>query len=106
MLSLRLANWAALQTEYTCHFMVADWHVLTTALDKAGEIRQNTREMYLDWLGAGLDPERSVLFTQSEIKGHAELNLILSMLITKGRLERNPTFKEQVKDLDLKGYID
>jgi tryptophanyl-tRNA synthetase len=100
-----LANWVALQEEYTCHFMVADWHVLTTALDKAGEIRENTREMYLDWLGAGLDPENSVLFTQSEVKQHAELYLLLAMMISMGRLERNPTFKEQIRDLNLGGEI-
>ncbi|MCP4572137.1 MAG: tryptophan--tRNA ligase [bacterium] len=100
-----LANWVALQDEYTCHFMVADWHVLTTALDKTPEIRENTRQMYLDWLGAGLDPERSVLFTQSEIKEHAELALLLGMLVSMGRLERNPTFKEQIRDLNLSGEI-
>jgi tryptophanyl-tRNA synthetase len=100
-----LENWFRLQEQYDCFFMAADWHVLTTALDKAGEIRQNTRDMILDWLGAGLDPERSVLFIQSQIKEHAELFLILSMCISMGRLERNPTFKEQVKDLDLKGEI-
>ena len=61
--------------------------------------------MILDWLGAGLDPERSVLFVQSQIKEHAELYLILAMLITMGRLERNPTFKEQVRDLNLQGEI-
>ena len=100
-----LANWVALQDEYTCHFMVADWHVLTTALDKTPEIRENTREMYLDWLAAGLDPQRSVLFVQSEIKEHAELYLILAMMISMGRLERNPTFKEQIRDLNLQGEI-
>ena len=100
-----LENWVRLQDEYTCYFMVADWHVLTTALDKAGEIRQNTREMFLDWLGAGLDPERSVLFVQSDVKEHAELFLILAMLISMGRLERNPTFKEQVRDLNLGNEI-
>lgn len=100
-----LENWVRLQDEYACFFMVADWHVLTTALDKAGEIRQNTREMFLDWLGAGLDPERSVLFVQSEVKEHAELFLILAMLISMGRLERNPTFKEQVRDLNLGNEI-
>jgi tryptophanyl-tRNA synthetase len=100
-----LENWVRLQDEYDCHFMVADWHVLTTGLDKAGEIRQNTEEMILDWLGAGLDPERSVLFIQSEIKEHAELFLLLSMLISLGRLERNPTFKEQVRDLNLQDEI-
>lgn len=100
-----LENWVRLQDEYTCYFMVADWHVLTTALDKADQIRHNSREMYLDWLGAGLDPEKSVLFIQSEIKEHAELFLIMSMMISMGRLERNPTFKEQIRDLNLGGEI-
>jgi len=100
-----LENWVRLQDEYRCYFMVADWHVLTTALDKAAEIRGNSREMILDWLGAGLDPERSVLFVQSEIKEHAELYLIFCMMISLGRLERNPTFKEQVRDLNLAGEI-
>ncbi len=100
-----LANWVALQDEYTCHFMVADWHVLTTALDKTPEIRHNTREMFLDWLGAGLDPERSILFVQSEVKEHAELYLLMAMMISMGRLERNPTFKEQVRDLNMQGEI-
>jgi tryptophanyl-tRNA synthetase len=100
-----LANWVALQDEYACHFMVADWHVLTTALDKTPAIRENTRQMYLDWLAAGLDPERSVLFVQSEVKEHAELALLLGMLVSMGRLERNPTFKEQIRDLNLGGEI-
>lgn len=100
-----LENWIRLQRDYTCYFMVADWHVLTTALDKAGEIRHNSREMYLDWLGAGLDPEHSVLFVQSEVKEHAELYLILAMMISMGRLERNPTFKEQIRDLNLGAEI-
>jgi len=100
-----LENWVRLQDEYRCFFMVADWHVLTTALDKAPAIAGNTREMILDWLAAGLDPERSVLFIQSQVKEHAELYLIFCMLITKGRLERNPTFKEQVRDLNLGGEI-
>ncbi len=85
--------------------MVADWHVLTTALDKAAEIPGNSHEMVLDWLGAGLDPERSVLFVQSQVKEHAELFLLLGMLVTMGRLERNPTFKEQMRDLELGGEI-
>lgn len=100
-----LENWQRLQDDYTCHFMVADWHVLTTALDKAGEIRRNSREMFLDWLGAGLDPDDSIIFIQSEVKQHAELYLILAMMISMGRLERNPTFKEQIRDLNLSGEI-
>ena len=100
-----LANWVTLEDEATCHFMVADWHVLTTALDKAAEIRRHSREMYLDWLGAGLDPERSIMFVQSQVKEHAELYLILAMMISMGRLERNPTFKEQIRDLNLGNEI-
>lgn len=100
-----LENWNRLQGDYTCYFMVADWHVLTTALDKAADIRLNSREMYLDWLGAGLDPEHSVLFVQSEVKQHAELYLLLAMMISMGRLERNPTFKEQIRDLNMGGEI-
>lgn len=100
-----LENWIRLQDEYQCYFMVADWHVLTTALDKAGEIKHNSREMILDWLGAGLDPDRSVMFVQSEIKEHSELYLLLCMMISMGRLERNPTFKEQVRDLNMSGEI-
>lgn len=100
-----LENWVRLQDDNLCYFMVADWHVLTTALDKAADIPAATREMVLDWLGAGLDPERSVLFVQSQIKEHAELALLLGMLVSLGRLERNPTFKEQVRDLNLGGEI-
>ncbi|NIM19773.1 MAG: tryptophan--tRNA ligase [Candidatus Latescibacteria bacterium] len=96
-----LENWVALQKEYKCYFMVADWHVLTTDHEHTDEIRRYTREMFLDWIGAGLDPEISTLFIQSQIKEHAELFLLLSMLITKPRLERNPTLKEQVRDLQL-----
>ncbi len=96
-----LENWVALQSEYTCYFMVADWHVLTTDHEHTGQIQENTREMVLDWLGAGLDPEVSTLFIQSQIKEHAELFLLFSMLITKPRLERNPTLKEQIRDLNI-----
>jgi len=96
-----LENWVALQKDFTCYFMVADWHVLTTDYEHTEEIRTNTREMILDWIGAGLDPETSTLFIQSKIKEHAELFLLLSMLVTIPRLERNPTVKEQVRDLAL-----
>jgi tryptophanyl-tRNA synthetase len=96
-----LENWVALQENYKCYFMVADWHVLTTDFEHTEQIRINTREMILDWIGAGLDPDRSTLFIQSEIKEHAELFLLFSMLVTIARLERNPTVKEQVRDLAL-----
>ncbi|MCH7548904.1 MAG: tryptophan--tRNA ligase, partial [Candidatus Krumholzibacteriota bacterium] len=100
-----LENWVALQDEYRCFFMVADWHVLTTDYEHTAEIRDNTREMVIDWISAGLDPERSVIFVQSHVKEHAELYLLLAMLVTTARLERNPTLKEQVRDLEMEGGI-
>lgn len=95
-----LSNWIRLQTERQCYFFVADWHTLTTAGDSK-DIAQNTSEMVLDWLAAGLDPERAVLFRQSAIKEHAELNLIFSMIVPTPWLLRNPTVKEQARDLGL-----
>lgn len=91
----------ALQREYQCFFMVADWHVLTTDYEHTALIPENTREMVLDWISAGLDPETSVIFVQSHIKEHAELYLLLAMLVSTARLERNPTLKEQVRDLEM-----
>jgi tryptophanyl-tRNA synthetase len=96
-----LENWVALQDDYTCYFMVADWHVLTTDYEHTASIPTNTREMVLDWISAGLDPERSTIFVQSHVKEHAELYLLFAMLITQARLERNPTLKEQIRDLHL-----
>jgi len=95
-----LENWIKLQDEYQNYHLVADYHVLTTDLSTE-EIYQNTLEMVTDWLAAGLDPEKSPMFRQSQIKEHSELFLIFSMLITKARLERNPTLKEQVRDLGI-----
>lgn len=95
-----LENWVALQAEYECFFFSADYHALTTNPDSSS-VEQDTRDMVVDWLAAGLDPELSPLFRQSRVKEHAELFLILSMLITAARLERNPTLKDQVRDLKL-----
>ena len=100
-----LENWVTMQNEYTCYFMVADWHVLTTDYAHTDQIALHSREMVIDWISAGLDPEISTMFVQSHIKEHAELFLILSMLTSMARLERNPTLKEQVKDLDLEAHI-
>ncbi len=83
----------------TC-FLIADYHNLTTSLETA-EIYANTLDMLVDWLAAGVDPEKSPVFRQSQIKEHAELFLLFSMLITSSRLERNPTLKEQVRDLNM-----
>ncbi|GJQ64122.1 MAG: tryptophan--tRNA ligase [Melioribacteraceae bacterium] len=99
-----LENWIKLQDEYDSFFLVADYHVLTTSLN-TDHIYDNTIEMMIDWLAAGLDPEKSPFFRQSQIKEHAELFLIFSMLITKARLERNPTLKEQVRDLNIDNLI-
>ena len=98
-----LENWVALQPQYQCFFMVADWHVLTTDYEHTAAIAEHTREMVTDWISAGLDPDESVIFVQSHVKEHAELNLILAMLVSAARLERNPTLKEQVRELQLDG---
>ena len=95
-----LENWVNLQKDHDNFHLIADYHVLTTQHDTS-EIRQNTLDMLLDWLAAGIDPGRSPIFRQSAIKEHTELFLLLSMLVTSARLERNPTLKAQVRDLHL-----
>jgi tryptophanyl-tRNA synthetase len=96
-----LSNWVKLQTEYECFFEVADWHVLTTRYEDTSGILRDGIEVATDWLAAGIDPQTSVVFVQSDVKEHAELHLLLSMLVSVARLERNPTVKEQVRDLGL-----
>jgi tryptophanyl-tRNA synthetase len=102
-----LENWLRLQREYQCYFFVADWHALTTDYATPQGIQQNTLEMVMDWLSIGLDPARAVIFRQSQVKEHAELHLIYSMITPVPWLERNPTYKEQIKELtgkDLSTY--
>jgi tryptophanyl-tRNA synthetase len=104
-----LHNWVRLQNDpqYECYFFIADWHALTTDYADPSQIAANTREVILDYLAAGLDPAKSVLFVQSDIKQHAELHLLLSMITSVGWLERVPTYKEQkenLKDKDLSTY--
>jgi len=96
-----LENWVRLQNEYENLHLIADWHVLTTQTEKLGSVQDDIIDMVIDWLGAGLDPVQSPMFVQSKIKEHAELHLLFSMLVTLSRLERNPTVKEQVKQLHL-----
>lgn len=91
-----LRNWVALQDDYECFFEVADWHALTTAWQDTGEIRANARELVLDWISAGIDPEKSVVFVQSAVKEHAELFLLLGMLSGVGWLERCTTYKDWI----------
>lgn len=105
-----LANWIKLQHEYPCLFFVADWHALTTAYDEPGTIAQNTWDMVIDWLAAGVDPSQATLFIQSRIPEHAELHLLLSMMTPLGWLERVPTYKDQQekltqKDLATYGFL-
>lgn len=99
-----LENWLDLQNKYNCHFLIADYHVLTTNLDTS-EIYQNSIDMLIDWLAVGIDPVKAPMFRQSQIKEHTELFLIFSMLITTARLERNPTLKDQIRDLNIESVI-
>ncbi|MBZ0263566.1 tryptophan--tRNA ligase [bacterium] len=100
-----LENWVELQGEYDNFHLVADYHVLTTDSEHSDAILPNTLEMVRDWLAAGIDPAKSPMFRQSQIKEHAELHLLFSMLITKNRLERNPAVKEQVRDLGIEDLM-
>ena len=102
-----LQNWVGMQDEYECYFCVVDWHALTTDYADTSKVKENSLEVVFDWLAAGLDPERSVLFLQSHVPAHAELHLLLSMITPLGWLERVPTYKEQrdnIKDKDLGTY--
>jgi tryptophanyl-tRNA synthetase len=105
-----LKNWVKLQAEYPCLFFVADWHALTTAYDSPQIIRESIWEMLVDWLAAGVDPEKATLFIQSRVLEHAELHLLLSMSTPLGWLERVPTYKDQQeklthKDLSTYGFL-
>src|ERR1700685_1155201 len=102
-----LDNWVRMQDEYECFFCVVDWHALTTDYADTSRVKQNSLEVALDWLAAGLDPEKAVIFIQSHVPAHAELHLLLSMITPLGWLERVPTYKEQIenlKDRDLGTY--
>jgi len=97
-----LANWVKLQDKYEGYFFIADWHALTTNYADPSRIKLNTLDVALDWLAAGLDPERSTVFIQSHVLQHAELNLLLGMMTPLGWLERVPTYKEQQENLATK----
>lgn len=104
-----LDNWRRLQDsgEYECFYFIADWHALTTLYTNTSRIREYIREMVIDWLAVGLDPERSVLFRQSLVPDHAVLHVLLSMITPLPWLERVPTYKEkieQIRDLDMNTY--
>jgi tryptophanyl-tRNA synthetase len=94
-----LVNWVELQKEYECIYSIVDLHALTTDYADTKDIKNNVLEVAIDWLSCGLNPEKSILFVQSHIPEHAELHLILSMIVPISWLERNPTYKEQIKEL-------
>ena len=105
-----LANWVNMQEQYDCFFFIADWHALTSDYEDTGHISEYVRNMLIDWLSAGLLPDKSTLFVQSHIMEHAELFLVLSMITPVPWLERNPTYKDQIvqlsnKDLSTFGFL-
>src|SRR4030081_2421608 len=105
-----LQNWVSMQDKYECYFFIADWHALTTDYADTSRIKENSVEVLLDWLAAGLDPERCTMFIQSHVPQHAELHLLFSMITPLGWLERVPTYKEQreniaEKDLGTYGFL-
>ena len=102
-----LKNWVELQHQYDCYFFVADWHALTTHYEDPGIIPESVWDMVIDWLAAGIDPDRARLFIQSRVPEHAELHLLLSMITPLGWLERVPSYKDQqdkLKEKDLATY--
>jgi tryptophanyl-tRNA synthetase len=105
-----LNNWAALQERYDCYYFVADWHALTSEYADTGPLAANALDNVADWIAAGVDPERSTIFVQSLVPEHAELSLLLSMVVPIPWLERVPTYKEQQeqladKDLSTLGFL-
>lgn len=102
-----LENWVNLQHDYDCYFFAADWHALTTHYEDPRGLANFTLEMMIDWIAAGLDPEKATLFVQSDMPEHAELHVLLSMGTPLSWLERVPTYKDQqekLKDKDLATY--
>jgi len=97
-----LINWKNLQDSYECFYFIADWHALTSEYEDTGKIKEYTLDIIMDWISIGLDPEICTFFIQSHIKEHAELHLIFSMITPLPWLERNPTYKEQMRELSQK----
>ncbi len=94
-----LENWIRLQDEYECYYFVADYHALTTGYDNTADFKDNITNVLVDWLAAGLDPDKCTIFIQSNVREHAELNLLLSMNLPLSWLYRCPTYKDQVNQL-------
>lgn len=94
-----LSNWIKLQEEYDCIYSIVDWHALTSSYEDTGKLPERIENIALDWLSAGLDPEKSIVFVQSHVKEHAELHLLLSMMTPLSWLERVPTYKDKLQQL-------
>ncbi|MEA3369691.1 MAG: tryptophan--tRNA ligase [Candidatus Ratteibacteria bacterium] len=94
-----LKKWVELQDNYQCFYMIADWHALMSEYANPKDIKANIRECLLDWLSVGIESEKATFFIQSEVKEHAELHLLLSMISPLSWLERCPTYKEQLREL-------
>ncbi len=102
-----LKNWVALQDEYDCVFSIADWHAYMGEYEQSKSLKAYIHEMTIDWLACGLDPDKSILFVQSRVPEHLELQMIFSCITPLGWLERNPTYKEQLREIstrDLQAY--
>jgi tryptophanyl-tRNA synthetase len=102
-----LNNWLDLQEKYTCIFAIADWHALMGEYEVSKEIQENIIDMAIDWIACGIDPNKAILFVQSHVPEHLELQMILSCITPLGWLERNPTYKEQLREIktrDLQTY--
>lgn len=97
-----LKNWVPMQDSTSSYFFVADWHALTSDYADTRRLGEFVRELVIDWLASGLDPEKAVIFQQSKVREHAELNLILGMITPVSWLERNPTYKEQQQEVTTK----
>ncbi|MDR1482587.1 MAG: tryptophan--tRNA ligase [Synergistaceae bacterium] len=105
-----LTNWIRLQEDHECYYSLVDWHALMSDYSDPRNLSGNTREILLDWLGVGLDPEKCAIFVQSHVREHVELHMALSLITPLGWLERNPTYKEQIlnlqnKDLSTYGFL-
>ncbi|KPF69024.1 tryptophan--tRNA ligase [beta proteobacterium AAP99] len=102
-----IKNWVRMQNELDCLFFVADWHALTTHYENPQVLAESTWDLIIDWLAAGVDPDKATIFIQSRVPEHAELHLLLSMVTPLAWLERVPTYKDQIeklKDKDLTTY--
>lgn len=99
-----LKNWVELQDKYKCFFFVADLHALTTAYEHTENLAENSEQMLVDWLSAGLDPQKCTIFIQSDVPEVSELNTLLGMITPLGWLLRNPTYKEQIQELLARKY--